>query len=95
MVTIDHETGMQFYDSDPHEMFDNIEKQAQKRILEKAIEKLEGKKRCTAKPYGPGTALGRNPCIACGEASESGDCVNAVIEEAIKELKSLVGEIEA
>lgn len=70
-----------------------IVSEAQKLILDKAIERLERKKRCTAKPYGPGTLLGLNPCIACGEAGESGDCVNAVIEEAIKELNKLLGEV--
>ena len=65
-------------------------KEAQKRILEKAIERLEGKKRCDS-------YLGykwKNPCIACAEAGESerngGDCVDSVIEEAIQELKSMM-----
>lgn len=63
-------------------------KQAQKRILEKAMERLEGKKRCSETPYGPGS------CIACGEAGESDDCVNAVVNDCIKEMRSLMGEVD-
>lgn len=65
-----------------------VTKQAQKRILEKAIERLEGKKRCSETPYGPGS------CIACGEAGESDDCVNAVVNDCIKEMRSLMGEVD-